>query len=105
MTTFADLSRPLALLRLLSADHPDSTAPHVGMSPHHPHCLTLSVHGDLGGFEAWREALDIAPEAVRHNTQSGGTTLVLTGSATIADAHVELVGYAPNLALVAAAVA
>ncbi|MFI1166494.1 hypothetical protein ACH4UM_23560 [Streptomyces sp. NPDC020801] len=105
MTTFADLSRPLALLRLLSADHPQLPAPHVGVSPHHPHYLTLSVHGDLGGFEAWREALGIDPGEVRHNTQSGGTTLVLTGTATIADAHVELVGYAPNLALVVEAVA
>lgn len=105
MTTFADLSRPLALLRLLSADHPDLPAPHVGVSPHHPHCLTLSVHGDLAGFEAWREALDIDPHAVRHNTQSGDTTLVLRGITTVADAHVELVGYAPNLALVVTAAA
>lgn len=105
MTTFADLSRPLALLRLLAADHPNLPAPHVGVSPHHPHSLALSVHGDLGGFEAWREALGIDPDAVRHNTQSGGTTLVLSAFATVADAHVELVGYAPNLALVAAAVA
>jgi hypothetical protein len=95
----------MALLRLLAVDHPHLPAPHVGVSPHHPHSLALAVHGDLGGFEAWREALGIDPEAVRRNTQSGGMTLVLTGSATVADAHVELVGYAPNLALVAEAVA
>ncbi|MGW0584470.1 hypothetical protein ACWD25_53235 [Streptomyces sp. NPDC002920] len=105
MKTVADLSRPMALLRLLAADHPNLPAPHMGISPHHPHTLALSVHGDLRAFEAWREALGIAPETVRHNTQSGGTTLVLTGSATIADAHVKLVGYAPNLSLVAAAAA
>lgn len=105
MTTFADMSRPMALMRLLAVDHPNLPAPHVGMSPHYPHRLTLSVHSDLAGFEAWREALGIDPAEVRRNTQSGGTTLVLTGAATIADAHVELVGYAPNLALVAEAVA
>lgn len=105
MTTLADLSRPMALMRLIAADHPNLPAPHLGVSPHHPHSLSLSVHGDLGAFEAWREALGIDPGTVRRNTQSGGTTLVLTGSATIADAHVELVGYAPNLALVAEAVA
>lgn len=105
MTALADLSTPLALTRLLVADHPNLPAPHVGVSPNHPHRLTLSVHGDLAGFEAWREALGIDPNQVRHNTQSGGTTLVLTGSAIVADAHVELVGYAPNLALVVEAVA
>ncbi|MEY9995806.1 hypothetical protein ABIE67_007838 [Streptomyces sp. V4I8] len=105
MTTFADLARPMALMRLLLADHPNLPAPHVGVSPHYPHRLSLSVHGDLDGFEAWREALGIDAEAVRHNTQSGGTTLVLSAAATVADAHVELIGYAPNLALVTEAVA
>ncbi|MFD6551283.1 hypothetical protein [Streptomyces sp. NPDC058398] len=105
MTTFADLARPLALLRLLAADHPDLPAPNVGISPYYPGRLTLSVHGDLGGFEAWREALGIDPNAVHHGTQSGDTTLVLTGSTAIADTHVELIGYAPNLALITAAVA
>jgi hypothetical protein len=105
MPQFADLAGPMALMRLLSADHPNLPAPHIGVSPHYPHRLSLSVHGDLAGFEAWREALGIDPSDVRHNTQSGGTTLVLSASATIADAHVALVGYAPNLALVAEAAA
>ncbi len=105
MTTFADLSAPLALMRLLAADHPNLPAPHVGVSPNYPHRLTLSVHGDLGKFEAWREALGIDPDAVRRNTQSGGTTLVLSAAATVADAHVELIGYAPNLTLITEAVA
>ncbi|MGW2721349.1 hypothetical protein [Streptomyces sp. NPDC001492] len=105
MTTIADLSGSMALMRLLASDHPNLPAPHLGVSPHYPNRLTLSVHGDLAGFEAWREALGISPEAVRHNTQSGGTTMVLTAAATVADAHVELIGYAPNLALVTAAVA
>lgn len=70
-----------------------------------PHSLALSIHDDLGAFEAWREALDIDPNEVRRNTQSADTTLVLSASATVADARVELIGYAPNLALVATAVA
>lgn len=105
MPKFADLSGAMALMRLLVADHPDLPAPHVGVSPHYPHRLTLSVHGDLAGFEAWREALGIDPEAVRRNTASGGMTLILSASTTIADAHVDLTGYAPNVALVAEAVA
>ena len=105
MTTFADLSRPMALLRLLAADHPELPAPHVGVSPIYPQRLTLSLHGDLSGFEAWRGALGIDPDAVCRDTQAAGATLVLTGMATIADANVELVGFAPNLALVAAEVA
>ena len=105
MTTFADLSRPMALLRLLAADHPDLPAPDVLVSPIYPDRLTLSVHGDLAGFEAWREALGIDPEAVSRNTQSGGAKVVLTAAATVADADVDLVGFAPNLALATAAVA
>jgi hypothetical protein len=95
----------MALMRLLAADYPTLSAPHIGVSPHHPDSLALSVHGDLGAFEAWREALGIDPDTVRRNTQSADTTLVLSGSTIIADARVQLIGYAPNLALVAVAAA
>jgi hypothetical protein len=105
VTSIADLSRPLALLRLLAADHPTLPAPYVGVSPHRPDCLQLSVHGDLGVFEAWREALGIEPATVRRNLQSGDTTMVLSGLGTIADAKVELLGYSSNQALVAEAAA
>ncbi|MGW1160428.1 hypothetical protein ACWD48_19850 [Streptomyces sp. NPDC002519] len=102
MTTIADLSRPMTLLRLLAVDHPDLPAPHANVSPHRPDVLQLSVHNDLSAFEAWREALDVDPEAVRHNLQSGDTTVVLSAFAEIADAKVELVGYSQNMALLAA---
>lgn len=98
MTTVADLSRPLALLRLLAADHPNLPAPHVHISPIYPEALTLSIHGDLGAFEAWREALAIDPETVTTNVQ-GGMTRVLKAPATVADAQIKLVGYSPNLTL------
>lgn len=102
MTTFADLSRPLALLRLLAVDHPDLPAPDVQVSPIYPERLQLSVHDDFGTFEAWREALGIDPDTVERKLQSADTTVVLKASATIADASVELVGYGPNVALLAA---
>lgn len=98
MTTLADLSRPMALLRLLAADHPTLPAPHVHVSPIYPDLLTLSVHDDLAGFEAWREALGVDPDSVGRNVQSNGTTAVLKAVATIAEARVELVGYSPNIA-------
>lgn len=105
MTTFADLSAPLALLRLLAADHPDLPAPDVHVSRLYPDQLVLSVHDDLGTFEAWREALGIDPDTIERRLQSADTTAVLTASTTIADASVELVGYGPNVALLAAVAA
>lgn len=102
MTAFADLSRPLALLRLLAADHPDLPAPDVQVSPIYPERLVLSVHDSLGSFEAWREALGIDPDTIERKLQSSDTTVVLKASTTIADASVELVGYGPNVALLAA---
>ena len=102
MTTIADLSRPMALLRLLAADHPTLPAPVVHVSPNRPDVLQLAVHDSLGAFEAWREVLGVEPAAVRHNLQSGDTTVVLSCFAEIADAKVELVGYSRNMALLAA---
>jgi hypothetical protein len=95
----ADLSRPLALLRMLAVDHPHLPAIDIQVSPIYPERLRLSVHNDLGAFEVWREALGIASETVRHNLQSADTTVVLSASVEIADAHINLVGYSRNLAL------
>lgn len=95
----ADLSRPLALLRLLAADHPNLPAPHISVSAHEPHVLEFSIHNNLGAFEAWREALGIDPNTVRRNLQSGDTTMLLTACADIADARVQLTGYASNVLL------
>ncbi|TGB11595.1 hypothetical protein [Streptomyces sp. MZ04] len=105
MTTFADLSAPLALLRLLAADHPDLPAVNVLISRRSPNRLNLEVHGDLTVFEAWRDALGIDPESVRRNLHSADTAMVLTGHATVADCKIELVAYAPNLSLLAEAAA
>lgn len=105
MTTFADLSAPLALLRLLAADHPDLPALDVHISKHSPDCLRLSIHHDLGAFEAWREALGIDPDTIERKLQSADTTVVLMASTTVADASVELVSYSHNVALLAAVAA
>lgn len=101
MTTFADLSAPFALLRLLAADHPDLPAVTVLISRHAPDRLSLEVHNDLAAFEAWRDVLNIAPELVRRNLHSADTGMTLTGNTTVADCQVEIVAYAPNLALLA----
>ncbi|MFE4671041.1 hypothetical protein [Streptomyces sp. NPDC056723] len=105
MTTFADLSHPLALLRLLAADHPNLPAVDVHISRHSPDRLTLEVHGSLSTFEAWREALNIDPAAIRRNLQSADTTMVLSGFGTLADCNIQLVGYSSNLALLTAVAA
>lgn len=105
MTSFADLFRPLALLRLLAADHPDLPAPDVHVSRLYPEQLVLSVHDSFGTFEAWREALGIDPDTIERKLQGSDTKAVLRASATIADASVELVGYGPNVALLAAVAA
>lgn len=99
MSTFADLSRPLALLRLLAADHPDLPAVDVHISRRSPDRLSLEIHGDLGAFEAWREALDIDPVTVRRNLFSGDLNMTLTASGEVAECRVQIVGYGPNLAL------
>lgn len=98
MTTLADLSRPMALMRLLAVDHPSLPAVDVMITPIYPNLLTLSLHDNLGSFEAWREALGIDPTAVERKVQSNGATAVLRAETTIAEARVELVGYSPNIA-------
>ncbi|MER6556220.1 hypothetical protein ABT300_00390 [Streptomyces sp. NPDC001027] len=104
--TLDDLSVPLRALRLLAGDFGHLAAPAVRVSTIWPDRLELGFHGDLADFEAWRDALGIAPAAVSHNVQSGGHTHVLRASAQYAGAALELVAYAevPTAAQAAAAV-
>ncbi|MFD7403002.1 hypothetical protein ACFV7R_10080 [Streptomyces sp. NPDC059866] len=92
--TLDDLIVPLQALRLLATDFGHLPAPDVDVTPIYPNRLRLSFHRGLAEFEAWREALGIAPDAVRHGTQSGGHTRVLRADAQCADAGLELVAYA-----------
>ncbi|MFE4310614.1 hypothetical protein ACFRR6_31710 [Streptomyces sp. NPDC056891] len=100
LLTLADLSAPLITLRLLAAEFPHLPAPTVEVSPIYPERLELSFHDDFAGFEAWREALNIAPESVVHRVQVGGQTGVLRVHETFAGAELELVGYAKVPAVV-----
>lgn len=95
---FADLGGPLELLRQLRAEHPELPALYVEIFPSSPGRLRLRIHNDLPGFEAWREALGIAPETLRRNLQSGDTVMVLTALGEVAEVPVELTGFAPNTA-------
>nr|WSZ15606.1 hypothetical protein OH837_20905 [Streptomyces canus] len=91
--TLDDLSVPLRALRLLAADFGHLSAPFVAVSTIYPDRLELSFHDDLAGFEAWREALGIPPEAVVYREQSHGHTRVLKASADRVGTVVDLVGY------------
>ncbi|MEU0646154.1 hypothetical protein [Streptomyces umbrinus] len=91
--TLDDLAVPMRALRLLAVDFGHLPAPTVSISPIYPDRLELSVHFGLPGFEAWREALNVAPEDVTYREQSGGRTCVLRTSAAYAGAELELIGY------------
>lgn len=73
-------------------------APTVWMSPIYPERLELAFHDELDAFESWREALDIAPDAVASSTQVDGRTRVLRASTAYAGTELDLVAYAriPN---------
>ncbi|MDX3226081.1 hypothetical protein [Streptomyces sp. ME19-01-6] len=90
---FDDLAVPLRTLRLLAADFGHLPAPTVSVSPIYPDRLELSLHSGLPGFEAWREALGVAPEDVNYHVQGDGRTRVLRTITTYEGAELELVGY------------
>ncbi|MFD9608778.1 hypothetical protein ACFWWS_05380 [Streptomyces sp. NPDC059083] len=92
--TLADLSAPLMTLRLLAVEFAHLPAPTVEVSTLYPARLELTFHDDLPGFEAWREALNIAPESVVHRVQADGRTRVLRVHATFAGTALRLTGFA-----------
>ncbi|MEU1558194.1 hypothetical protein ABZ517_36605 [Streptomyces scabiei] len=91
--TLDELTAPLRALRLLLADFGHLPAPTASVSPIFPGRLELSLHSGLPDFEAWREALAVAPEDVTYRVQSNGHTRVLRTLAAYAGAELELVGY------------
>ncbi|MGW2416431.1 hypothetical protein ACWCV5_30285 [Streptomyces tubercidicus] len=97
--TLSALGAPLRLLRVFSVEYPHLPAPCLDVSTIYPDLLTLSFHDDLGGFEAWRDALSIAAESVSHHAQCDGRTRVLEARADYAGARLHLVGYAKAPAL------
>ncbi|MGW1287771.1 hypothetical protein ACWD4N_29785 [Streptomyces sp. NPDC002586] len=92
--TLDDLSVPLRALRLLAVDFGHLAAPALKVNTIWPERLELSFHGDLADFEAWRDALGIASDAVEQRTQNGGRTRVLLASGEYAGAMLELVAFA-----------
>jgi hypothetical protein len=91
--TLDDLSVPLVALRLLAVDFGHLPAPTVSVSPIFPGRLELSLHSGLPGFEAWREALGIAPQDVDYHVQCDGRTRVLRSTVAYAGVELELIGY------------
>ncbi|MGW1116543.1 hypothetical protein ACWD5B_05455 [Streptomyces tanashiensis] len=92
--TLADLSAPLMTLRLPASEFAHLPAPRVGVSTLYPERLELTFHDDFAAFEAWREALNIAPASVVHHVQGDGRTAVLNVHTVFAGADLELTGYA-----------
>ncbi|MEU5973658.1 hypothetical protein [Streptomyces sp. NPDC047315] len=95
-----DLAVSLRALRSLALDFGHLAAPAVMVSTIRPEHLELAFHDDLPGFEAWREALSIAPDAVTHGIQGAGRTRVLKASVEYLGATLRLVAYADVPALV-----
>ena len=91
--TLDGLAAPLRVLRLLAADFGYLPAPTVNVSPIYPDQLELALHTGLHDFEAWREALCVAPGHVDYHVQGNGRTGVLRATAAYAGAELELVGY------------
>ncbi|MGW3416632.1 hypothetical protein [Streptomyces phaeochromogenes] len=92
--TLDDVAVPLRTLRLLASDFGHLPAPTVSISPIYPERLELAFHDDLPGFEMWREALGIVPDAVTYREQSDGRTRVLRASVDHAGSVVRLTAYA-----------
>ncbi|MCW8099782.1 hypothetical protein [Streptomyces tauricus] len=92
--TLDELAVPLRALRLLAVDFGRLPAPDVHVSTTYPERLELAFHDDLPGFERWREALGIVPDAVTYREQSDGRTRVLRASVDHAGATVRLTAYA-----------
>ncbi|MFP1627444.1 hypothetical protein ACLB9X_20265 [Streptomyces sp. 5K101] len=91
-STLAALNAPLVVLRMFSAEFAHLPAPGVSVSTVYPDRLELSFHDDFAGFEAWRDALGIAPETVSYHEQ-GVHTRVLKTETDYAGARLVLVGY------------
>ncbi|MFE5370911.1 hypothetical protein [Streptomyces mirabilis] len=91
--TLDDVAVPLRVLRLLAVDFGHLPAPDVHVSTIYPERLELSFYDDLPGFEMWREALGVDPDAVTYGEQGDGRTRVLRSTAAYAGAELELIGY------------
>ncbi|WP_405821263.1 hypothetical protein OG705_16540 [Streptomyces sp. NBC_00838] len=90
--SLTDLAVPLRALRALAGEFADLPAVAVQVSPVYPDLLNLALHHNLPGFEAWRAALGISPDAVVWHGDA--RMFWLEGKTVFAGAHVHLVGFA-----------
>lgn len=91
----ADLRGPLEVLTLFAIEYPHLSAPCVNITTIYPDRLELAFHGDVPGFEAWCEALDISPELVHHSVQGDHRTAVQKVELDYAGACLRLISYSP----------
>ncbi|PZT75132.1 MULTISPECIES: hypothetical protein [unclassified Streptomyces] len=93
--TLGALAAPVTALATLTARFPDLPSVDCQISTIVPDELELVSHDNLAGFEAWRQALGIAPDSVVHGVQGGGTTHVLKAYTAFMGVRVRLVCFAP----------
>jgi hypothetical protein len=91
--TVADQKAGLTALARVVAAFPDLPAPEWNVSRVDPEQVDISLHDDLGDFEAWRTVLGIGPDDITYRAQSSAT--VLTAKIQWGEASVNLVGYGP----------
>ncbi|NUP47243.1 MAG: hypothetical protein HOW97_08005 [Catenulispora sp.] len=91
--TVADQQPALAVLAQIGAAFPHLPGAVFNVSRLDLDEVTVSLHDDLGDFEAWRIALGVPASAVGYRTQPGNT--VLTATVEWGGGTVELVGYGP----------
>lgn len=85
----------LEALLVLARTHAHLPAVDFQVGTIFPDTIRMHIHGDLGVFEAWREALGIHGDGVSHKSFDG--RLTLTASTTFHGATVEITGYATAL--------
>ncbi|MFD8088672.1 hypothetical protein [Streptomyces malaysiensis] len=97
--TLADQKKTLDAAATIARVFPHLPGAVIKASHIYPGRLDISLHDDVGDFEAWRVALGMLPEWVEQGAQPG--SMVLTASGRFAGVEVELTGYAPLLEAVA----
>lgn len=91
--TVADQRPALAALDQIRRAFGHLPAATFGVSPIYPAQLDVSLHTNLGDFEAWREALGFPAATVKYRTQRDVCLLTITGP--WGGATIELSGYGP----------
>ncbi|MGW5274389.1 hypothetical protein ACWEQP_17735 [Streptomyces sp. NPDC004044] len=87
------LAAAVAALASLVERFPNLPAADAAVSTIFPGRLSLSFHGDLGKFEAWRSALDISHALVSREEEIGGPLMWLNAETVLDGITVRLTGY------------